>query len=144
MTESRRQLFRISILSALGVASAALVGCKEQRHRFGPGSPSTRYQFEPIFALSADQKHWYILALDPKDSEGRLIVYQTDIANVPSRPFDTVDVFYNIPADKLTPASGWITLGNHKLKADKDGHIPQSDANNAYAIAAKWNEIPHQ
>lgn len=146
MSETRRQLFKASVLSVLGVSSAiGLAGCKKHDGFSDKSGPDALYAFEPIFALSDDKKRWYVFAVDMSDSEKRQKAYWTDYKNVGASPFDTVDVYSHLKNLKLLHDQATsFSIGTQKYFIDGQGYVEQTSANRTYAIATKWNEIPYQ
>ena len=165
MDDTRRQLFRTSILSALGLAGVAgLVSCdrREEQYarqageRFTADDPSI-----PIVGKATSDGLWYILRLHTMDEDAQTYTYKAWQVQAPESPpagtpATAVDGDY-IPFDvdawfrhlnkkkKLNLATSPFTLGGIPCNPDQKGIVSGDAAkklhNGTKAVTAIWNEI---
>ena len=155
MSETRRQLFKTSILSALGLISASgLTACGTERsfdlrRRLGDSDPTV-----PLVGKATDG-HWYVFKYNSFDPDKRNYTYDVWRAseNPPSEKpltggvrFDTGDWHKELTASsKLIAASAKFTIGSTTYNPT-NGSITGGPVNGfaqAPQIPCVWNEIGH-
>ncbi|MBV9062495.1 MAG: hypothetical protein JOY77_06160 [Alphaproteobacteria bacterium] len=152
MCDNRRDALKLSVMSALGlVSAAALAGCygDSYKTRGGPLSPAA-----PIIGYA--NHLWYVFK---PDGTGRYKVYTTIAQYGSSSPdavhFDTQE-YWDLAIQAsgggaLTPLpSAIFSAWGQTFRTDSDAYLDQSSATNltsgtnGLAKSVSWNEIGHK
>lgn len=144
MSETRRQIFKTSILSAIGLmAVPALVACTTPFTIFGEGDPNV-----PIVGKGdGNDPYWYIFVFVPaagKDGEYQVWkTKQVPPSDPAKRPFDTAQWYSSLKANNyLEPVSGSFTIDGHAFNMMDGSYLePPSTSGLQYAARVKWSEI---
>ena len=109
MSETRRQLLKTSVLSALGLSAVAVAACREEQpkgeDRGHSHSPFDDRQFTITLAQSKDGKSWYVFKSKPDKSQITVYNYPGTIS----------DYTLTNPNDQVFDTYNWfISLGNPK------------------------------
>ena len=146
MSETRRQIFRTSILSAFGLmAVPALVACSGPLTLFRSGERDPNV---PIVGKGdGDDPYWYIFVFVPgAGGDGQFKVWKTK-QSPPSdpakKPFDTAQWYSYLEANNyLEAVSGSFTIDGHSFNMMDGGYLePPSTSGLQYAARVKWSEI---
>jgi hypothetical protein len=138
MSETRRELFKTSVLSAVGVASIGLLsGCQT----WGHGPPGLTGPV-PAVGKADNSTQWYVFIT----ASGTTTVYAAGFAPcslTPSTcPFDTASYVQQLSAaGQLSLAKGLtVTIGQNSYSTDGNGILLNPSFNPAPKTFS-WNEI---
>lgn len=153
MSETRRQLFKKSVFSAVGFAALpVLAACTpEGQYPFwGAGHPLDSDPWGPIAGHATDGQ-WYIFVLKSISIGTQNYTYTVYVAlrNPPSSPmtvkFDVNDWYNYLKANSwLAPATRQFTIDGTAYTPNNGTVVSNPLHNDAQQIAAKWNEIGKQ
>ena len=147
VAETRRQLFKTSVLSGLGLMSATMVaGCSTPIT--GESGP---YEDGSII-VGYTGSIWYIFK--PDGNKSKYKVYSTPYSAImPSNaPFDTQRFYDKAFADgRLEPVISEFFIGLDKYTFDANSpyldsrsEILLTQRTGNYAVKGRWNEVGHQ
>jgi hypothetical protein len=153
MSETRRQLFKKSVFSAVGFAALpAIAACtSDGQHPFwGSGHPLNSDPWGPIAGHASDGR-WYLFVLKSISVGTQNYTYAVYVAlrNPPSSPmtvkFDVNDWYNDLKANSgLAPATLPFTIDGTTYTPNNGTVVANPLHNDAVQIAAKWNEIGKQ
>jgi hypothetical protein len=141
MSETRRQIFKASVLSAFGLMAApALSGCTGNASLFGHGEGDPNV---PIVGKGdGNDPYWYIIVFVPDAAQdGAYQVWRTSDAP-PARPFDTAEWYSELKGrNRLEQATGSFTIGQHTFVMNGPYLEGPSTSALQYAVRVKWSEV---
>jgi hypothetical protein len=154
MTETRRQLFKTSIMSAVGLAVAAgIAACTQTSQGLNPlrpGAPSS----DDATIVGVEGSIWYVFDYTGQDASGNPLYTVRSTAtpygsSYPSQfPFDTS--FFTSPVPTNGTGFQPITNGSFSIGGTQytvangyltDGTLLRNNTNNRLLSQAHWNEV---
>lgn len=146
MSETRRQLFRNSVLSVFGLmAVPALAGCTGPLNLFGQDGRDPSF---PIVGKGDGQDpYWYIFVFVPgAGGNGEYKVWKTK-QSPPSdpakKPFDTAQWYSYLEAKNyLEPVSGSFMIDGYAFNMTDGGYLESPSISPLQSAArVKWSEV---
>lgn len=140
MSETRRQLFKASVLSALGLMTAsALAGCQfDGGHGFDNSEPR-----DPVAVGKGNgsDPYWYIFVLDTE--QGKYKAYRTTV-KPPPKPYDTEDWYHSLNPNSVhpVPPNSSFNIGAYWYSVDSNGYVstPVGEVE-MHMSRTRWTEI---
>jgi len=152
MSETRRQIFKTSVMSAVGVITAsALVGCEQPFMRAGGRTDETHAVVVGYLSDPSGKSDWYIFKYD---GSGYFVSRLLNPNKLPTRtpsiaPFDTVSWNASLQPSDVTDA-GTVTLSASGIPDLKvvNNYLTNPNVLTVYnstpSALPKWNEIGKQ
>ena len=140
MAETRRTLFKTSVISALGLMSCAQLA--QEQSRSGNGGP--------IFVHGICGSTFGPLLLFPVTSSGgqtfKVVAISTSNgASLPSPPLDVTNAIANNGAWIQTPVTGsTIVINGQSITTDSMGLVVVPQSSSGLQSILSWNEIGRQ